>query len=173
MGDRVPLVVGVLAIVAVVAWLVIRDHGDTDVPSAPAHQTTPAKVTTPTPTTPPNLRTTPSLPADTTPSQPADTPTANDVFETEPRDDAWAAKTEAELAQRLAKIRGGKIDKPECHQTQCRVVIAGNEQDVGASVADLEGSRGLHGYAKGVLLTSPERNANGDVSLRVFVQFAR
>jgi hypothetical protein len=172
MGDRTPIVVGILAIAGVVAWLLVSG-GDPDAPKAnappsgPSAHTTPAKTAV---TEPPSLPAKPALAPEAVPAA----PTANEVFETESRDDAWAKTTEAELAKRWKKIRGAAVESTECHASQCRVIVTGSEQDVGKTVADLEGSRGLHGFAdKGVHLTAPEINADGTVALKIFVRFDR
>lgn len=173
MGSRAPFVVGILAIAAVVAWLVLRGEdaqptNPTPGPAGSADLTNPGKVATPQP----SLPTEPGKPPELQPGLPP-VPTADETFQEESRDDTWAKKTEGELAERWKKIRAGKLESTECRQTQCRMTIVGSEQDVGTAVADLEGPRGLHGYAKGVLLTGPQRNADGSISLRVFVNFER
>lgn len=91
----------------------------------------------------------------------------------EPRDDAWAQATEAELRQRFQRIRGAKLAATECHETQCEVTVAGSAADVGKTIADLEGDRGLHGYADTVRLTPPAKRPDGTVVLRVIVSFRR
>ena len=171
MGDRAPYVVGLLAIAGFVAWLVVRDD-DTPAPdaapargsadltrpkskvAAPAEPSLPAPSTTPAPSLPP-------------------APTADDAFSEESRDDAWADQTEAELAKRWTNVRGAKLERTECRQSQCRLLVTGSQDDVATAIADLEGPRGLHGFARGVHLTSPETRADGTVALRVFVRFER
>jgi len=173
MGDRAPFVVGVLAIVAVVAWLVLR--GDSTPPSNPTPATNKsdapgaagrAKIAAPEG---------PSLGSATRPELPPlpASPTADQVFADEDRDDAWAPKAEAELAKRWKQIRAGKLESTECRQTQCRLVITGSQDDVATAIADLEGPRGLHGYAQNVLLTSPSKNADGTIALRIYARFDR
>ena len=168
MGDRVPFVVGLLAIVAVVAVLILRGETaqpTTKPPPAPIPQTTPA----PPPPQLPQPTTEPQLPADTAPPP---GPTTDETFAKETRDTAWATSTEAEIKKRWTQIRGGKLEALECRQTQCRLVVVGSETDVATSVADLEGPRGMHGFAENVLLSGPQKN--GDViSLRIFVRFDR
>jgi hypothetical protein len=177
MGDRAPYVVGILAIAGFVVWLVVRGddtpaqkpppaRGSADLTASPR-----ARIAAPeAPALPPagaGTGPTPALP----PVPPA--PTADEVFAEEPRDDAWAAKTEAELAKRWKKIRAGKLESTECRQTQCRLLVTGAQTDVATAIADLEGPRGLHGFARGVHLTSPETRGDGTVALRVFVRFDR
>jgi len=108
----------------------------------------------------------PSLPAP--PRQSADA-----TFTAQARDVEWAPSTETELRRRFTKIRGAKLEDAECRQSQCRLVIAGNEGDVGRTIADLESNRGLHGFAANVLLTTPERKSDGTLVLRAFAMFER
>lgn len=167
MGDRTPFVVGLLAIAAVVAWLVLRESDTPE--SKPASPAGSAALTArPTPE--------PSLPKPTGPTPAPElvpqAPTAEDVFSEEPRDDAWAVKTEAELAKRWKQIRGGTVESIECRRTRCRVLLVGPQNDIAAALADLEGPRGLHGYAQNVHLTAPQQRAD-DIALRIFVRFER
>ena len=171
MGDRVPFVVGLLAIVAIVAVLVLR--GETAQPPAkpaPAPATATGTATRPAPPslpTPPQPR--PELPTSVVP--PAQT--ADETFSEETREAAWAAATEAQITERWKQVRGGKLESLECRQTQCRLVVKGSEDDVATSVADLEGPRGMHGFAQSVMLTNPLKHDDGTISLRVFVRFDR
>jgi type IV secretory pathway VirB10-like protein len=161
-NDRTPFVVGLLAIVAVVAWLILR--GDTAQPSnpspTPSAAPTPPKQPAPAP---------PSLPA---PPTPTPTPSAEDTFVAQPRDDAWAKQTEAELAKRWKQIRGGTLESTECRKVECRLVVTGTQDAVAQAVADLEGPRGLHGFAENVLLSNPTV-AGDTVTLRIYARFAR
>ena len=97
---------------------------------------------------------------------------AQAVFEAEPRDNEWAGDAEGEIKKRL-KLRAGTLEAAECRQSQCRLVIAGSETDVGKAIADLEGHRGLHGYAKNVLLTKPDTRSDGTIVLRAYALFDR
>jgi len=108
----------------------------------------------------------PSLP--TPPKQSADA-----TFTAQVRDVEWAPSTETELQRRFTKIRGAKLQDAECRQSQCRLVIAGSEGDIGRTIADLESNRGLHGFATNVLLTTPERKSDGTLVLRAFAMFER
>jgi type IV secretory pathway VirB10-like protein len=160
-NDRTPFVVGLLAIVAVVAWLFLR--GETAQQPAPP----PAPVTTPSP---------PKQPPPTPPALPAPAPqppSAEDTFVEQPRDDAWAKQTEAELAKRWKQIRGGALESTECRKAECRLIVTGTQDAVGQAVADLEGPRGLHGFAENVLLSNPTVAGDGTVTLRIYVRFAR
>jgi len=171
MGDRTPFVVGILAIVAVVAWLLLRgESAQTPNPTPKAGSTqltgSAAKSAPEGPSLLANPTGTPALP-------PSQGPTAEDTFSEETRDDSWAVKTEAEITKRWKQIRGGKLETTECRQTQCKLVVSGPEQDVATSVADLEGPRGLHGFAENVLLTAPTKAADGTITLRVYAKFDR
>ena len=94
------------------------------------------------------------------------------VFEAEQRDNDWAPDTEGQIKQRL-KLRAGTVESIECRQSQCRLSIGGNETEVGKAIADLEGHRGLHGYAKNVLLTAPEKKPDGTITLHAYALFDR
>jgi hypothetical protein len=95
------------------------------------------------------------------------------TFEAEPRDTDWAPATERALARRFDKLRGAKLEQAECRASQCRVVIAGSQGDVGQTIADLEGHRGLHGFAKNVVLAAPSKRADGTIELGMYVVFDR
>jgi hypothetical protein len=99
---------------------------------------------------------------------------ANDSFEDEQRDNDWAPPVETELKERFQKMRGGaKLDNAECRQSRCRLTIVGSEGDMAQTIADLEGPRGLHGYAKHVLLTAPVQKPDGTIELRAIASFDR
>ena len=170
MGDRTPFVVGLLAIVAIVAWLILRGDSAQDAPkpTPPAATRDSAAIRAPE---------RPALGGDTArpnlPALPAGGPTAEDTFSEEDRDAAWAPKTETEIAKRWKQVRGGKLESTECRRTQCRLVVAGTEADVAAAIADLEGPRGLHGFAESVLLTNPAKSSDGTITLRIYATFAR
>ena len=167
MGDRAPFVVGILAIVAVVAWLVLRGDGAQPTPNATPSPVARGSAAINAPA-PPSLAPRPELP-----SPPAPGPTAEDTFSEEDRDTAWASKTETEIAKRWQQVRGGKLESSECRKTQCRLVLAGTEIDIANAIADLEGPRGLHGFAENVLLTNPSKNADGTITLRIYAKFDR
>src|SRR5215210_1183277 len=171
MGSRALTTVGILAIAGVVVWLVYRD-GSKPAPNAPPRTGSSALTTGPKAAAPeaPSLPSQPSGPA--LPELPP-APTADDTFSEEPRDTAWASKTEAELQKRWKTIRGGKLETTECHTSYCKVVVTGPEQDLAMAIADLEGPRGLHGFAENVLLTAPSKNADNTITLRVYARFDR
>ncbi len=99
--------------------------------------------------------------------------TAEASFDGESRDAAWASETEGTIARKFEKVRGAKLEKAECKQTQCKLTIVGSEGDVAQAIADLESARGLHGFAKNVLLTAPEKQSDGTLQLRAFAVFER
>ncbi|MEO8701077.1 MAG: hypothetical protein ABI867_13595 [Kofleriaceae bacterium] len=100
-------------------------------------------------------------------------PSADATFVAEPRDDVWAPRAEAELRERFKQVRGAKLQETECHQTLCKLVLAGSTGDVQQAIADLEGHRGLHGYAKNILLTAPDKQSDGTLVLRAYAMFDR
>lgn len=177
MRARAPYVVGLLAIAAVVAWLVLRDDGESTSNAPPrtgsgALTKSGAKSAPESPALPGGSGSGLAPSGPELPAQPP-VPTAEDTFADEDRDEAWAAKTEPELKKRWKNIRGGKLESVECRKTQCKLVVTGPEQDLAMAVADLEGPRGLHGFAENVLLTAPTQNADGTIVLRVFARFDR
>jgi hypothetical protein len=123
----------------------------------------------------------PSLPADAAIAEiapPAAAPTDAAIaplvaFDAQPRDPAWAAKTEREIEQRFTKVRGGTLEATECRQSACRLTITGSEGDVGQTIADLESPRGMHGYARSITLTAPEKRPDGTLVLRAIANFER
>jgi hypothetical protein len=96
-----------------------------------------------------------------------------DEFSRETRDATWAPATEAELKARWKKIRGGTLESVECRQSQCKVAVSGSTDEVSTTIAELEGSHGLHGYAQNVLLSGPETKADGSITLRIVIRFER
>ncbi len=111
-------------------------------------------------------------PRPTLPDQGSGKP-AEATFESEARDVGWAADTESTIQQRFEKVRGAKLSGTECRQTQCKLTIVGSEGDVAQTIADLESHRGLHGYAKNILLTAPAKKPDGTLELRAFAIFER
>ena len=100
-------------------------------------------------------------------------PSPAQIYASENRDDAWATQTEAEIRRRFQTIRGAKLDAADCRATRCSITVSGSEAEVGTTIADLEGDRGLHGYAENVLLTVPEKRPNGSIVLRAIASFRR
>lgn len=98
---------------------------------------------------------------------------ADQKFDAEQRDGGWASEVESGIKQRFEKVRGGKLEAAECRQTQCKLTIIGSEGELAQTIADLEGARGLHGYAKNILLTAPAKKPDGSIELRAFAIFER
>jgi hypothetical protein len=132
---------------------------------------------TPTPTAGSSELTSPKVPI-AAPQQPqlgsvAPQTSADATFTAEQRDGDWAEPTELGIRERFKRVRGAKLEATECRQSQCRLVLAGSTGDLQQAIADLEGSRGLHGFAKNVLLTAPEKKADGTLVMRAFATFDR
>lgn len=139
--------------------------GSAAAPSPVAVDPTPAKVEAPK---------APELPKPALPPRPAGSKSAAETsFQQQARDDDWAPTAEKEIHRRFQNVRGAKLEGTECRQSQCRLTIEGTQGDVSRTIADLEGSRGLHGYAKNILLTAPEKKADGTMVLRAFATFDR
>lgn len=172
MPSRWPIVVGIAVIAGGIAWFAVRDdEGEKSAmpisPKSPgsADLTAPSRVVSA--PTPPQL---PSL----DPKHPAlPRLTAAEAFAAQPRDDDWAPSTENEIRKRFKQVRGAKLSELDCRQSQCRIVVAGTQADVSRTIADLEGDRGLHGFAQNLLLTAPERKPDGTLVLRAFAMFER
>jgi hypothetical protein len=107
------------------------------------------------------------------PELPGQQPTGDSKFEAETRDGDWAEETENTIQKRFEKVRGGKLEAAECRQSQCKLTISGSEGDVAKTIADLEGPRGLHGFAKNILLTAPSKKPDGTIELRAYAIFDR
>jgi hypothetical protein len=106
------------------------------------------------------------------PALPA-TPTPRDVYATQTRDGEWAPATEANLRKRFAKIRGGKLSALDCRESVCELVVAGSKTEVGQTIADLEGARGIHDISTGQFLTAPQPQPDGSIVLRIYASFER
>lgn len=122
----------------------------------------------------------PKLPEDAAVEVPAlpalDAPAPGDAvadFDRQTRDPAWAPRTEKTVRERFTKVRGGKLQSIECRESACRLEIAGSEGDIGQAIADLESPRGMHGFAKNIILSAPERKPDGSVVLRATATFER
>lgn len=177
MASRLGIVVGIGVISGALAvWLVARHRGsettsdgtsdfDTGSAGPSAGRDGGAQIAAP-PT--PDLDTArgahPALPATPTPAQ---------EFASQTRDADWASPTETEIKKRWQQIRGGALEDVECHQSQCKLTIVGSQRDVGRSIADLEGAHGLHGFAKSLYLSGPEKKPDGTIVLRAYASFER
>lgn len=174
MSGRWPFIVGITTIVAVVAC---RDKTAAPKPrsSEGSGNLTPtgrAAISAPPGPALGSGRPRPALPPAPAESA-APAPTASRVFEAETRDARWAPTAEAEIARRFKKLRGGALESTECRHSQCRITVAGTEAEVAQTITELEGSRGLHGFAASVMLTAPERKPDGTIVLRAFARFDR
>jgi hypothetical protein len=109
---------------------------------------------------------------DASPPQPT-LSAAENKFLTETRDDEWAPQTETKIRKRFENIRGAHVEAMECRERQCKIVLAGSEGDIGQTIADLEGHRGLHGFAKNVVLTAPTKQDDGSIELAIYAVFER
>lgn len=175
MPIRWPIFVGIAAIAGGVAWFALREGDPSANRTQGSSELTPSKVPSRTPIAAPqqpSLGIDASIGSDGRPVLPP--PLGIEAeFASQSRDDDWAPATETELKQRFKKIRGAKLQETECHQSSCRFVVAGSEADVSQTIADLESDRGLHSFAKNVLLTLPERKPDGSLVLRAFLLFDR
>ncbi|MCW5806253.1 MAG: hypothetical protein KIT31_28060 [Deltaproteobacteria bacterium] len=168
MRRRWPVLVGIPALSAALA-AACRQPSDS-APSREPEPTPAARVAAPAQ---------PELPGSAAPVPPPKLPPpppsrpAAETFAEETRDPTWAAPTEAALAQRLAKVRGGKIAGTECRHSQCQITLAGTPGEIKKSIADLESHRGLHGFARTLVLTAPEKKPNGSLLLRAYAVFER
>jgi len=129
----------------------------------------------PDPVAPPAAKPSPTVAAPPRPvlEPPKPSKAANEEFENEPRDGEWAAAIETGIKSRFEKVRGGKLEVAECRKSRCRLTITGSEGDLAQTISDLEGPRGLHGYAKNVLLTAPIQKSDGSIELRAIAVFDR
>lgn len=167
---RLVVVVAIGVIGAVVVWWLARateTPAPTSASGAEHARTGSAAVTAP---APPVLADAqrgsgePALPA---------TPTPRDLYAAQTRDDEWATTTEGTLRKRFAKIRGGTLSALACHETVCELVIAGTKREVGQTIADLEGARGIHDISTGQFLTAPEARPDGSIVLKIYASFER
>lgn len=97
-------------------------------------------------------------------------PTApGEKFAAEHVDETWKSREEAELRGKLAHIHGGP-PQLECRSTTCLVTVTASEADLRAAITDLGQ---LHDLARSMVLTAPEKQADGRLALRAYVQFDR
>ncbi|MBA3538704.1 MAG: hypothetical protein H0T79_03685 [Deltaproteobacteria bacterium] len=94
-----------------------------------------------------------------------------EAFASEPRDPAWATRTEGAIRDRLTSL-GTKLET-ECHQTRCKLVLDGGNAEVSKALARIESANGLVGFASSIVLTAPEQRADGTMVLRAFAIFER
>jgi hypothetical protein len=99
-------------------------------------------------------------------------PSHRDVFAAQTRDPAWSTSTEDDLKAMVGKLKLTTVESVECHTDQCELTLVGPAGDVDATVAKLEGPKGLPKLAKSMLLGGPERNGD-TLTLRVYAMFER
>lgn len=184
MSARWLLVVAGVAIAGGIAWLLIRSgrgptiSADRDAGVSQRGVADAARTATPTPP-PPSLvegdAAAPSVQPALPDSSPVDAneflPLGADVWDLEPRDDAWAMRKERELDARLSRIdqRPGRV---ECRTNQCRLTFTGSEEGLSNTMAVLESTKGLQDVAQ-YQLFSLVRNSGGTMELRVYASFTR
>ena len=152
------------SIVVVVGLVGCRDGSTPSVP-APALESAkiePKPAITPRSTT---ITPRPSLPIDV-PTAPGVSLTVQQTFDQEPIDRFWRANTESKIKQRMPTA-----SDVECHQTLCRITVIGNEHDLATAVDAMESERSLRGIARSILLTAPDRRADGTLALRAYASF--
>lgn len=101
-------------------------------------------------------------------------PTPAQIYASESRDLDWGPRTEKEIEQRLAHLKGGSLETTECRVTQCQIAIASADTDaLRIAIGELEAQRGLAGLATSMILSAPEKRADGSLLLRAYVSFER
>ena len=75
--------------------------------------------------------------------------------------------------RRTGYFGGTATLQTECHQTQCKLVLDGDQKSVGKAIATMESTEGLQGFASTIFLTAPEQRTDGTITLRAFATFAR
>ena len=97
-------------------------------------------------------------------------PTApGERFAAERVDETWRSREETELRGKLAHLHGGP-PQLECRSTTCLVTVTASEAELRAAITDLGQ---LHGLARAMVLTAPEKQPDGRLALRAYVQFDR
>src|SRR5207249_1510981 len=87
-------------------------------------------------------------------------------FDAEPIDRFWKTNTEAEIRRRVPTANA-----IECHQTLCRITLAGTETDVAAQSEQHGAERSLQGIVGSIVLTAPAKRADGTLELRAYARF--
>ena len=118
-------------------------------PATPGSAAAPAHVAA-RPAAAPQAPQAPALPVFGTGGDGSGTPA--DRFSAEEVDASWKARTESDLHARYAKMHHPPAET-ECRTDMCRLTITGSEQDLAASVDELQG---LHDTAQSLMLTRPE-----------------
>lgn len=108
-----------------------------------------------------------------------------EAFESEPRDDEWAARREAEVSARAdqmiaAAAADGSSREPveagavECRSRTCRMTLRSTDPAALARALERIGDdRTLHGTAERMMVESLERGAGGPTRVRITLKFAR
>ena len=175
-GSRVPIVVGILAIAGGIAWFALRgDQGSNDLTVAASGSSTGSGKAAISAPEGPSLRTGSNafeapLLVDGAPA--IDAPSHRDVFVAQPRDPRWSRRMEDDLRTIVARLKLTTVESVECHTDQCELTLAGPADAVEASVAQLEGAKGLPRVASSLLLGGPERTGD-KLTLRVYALFDR
>lgn len=181
-GSRAPIVVGILAIAGGITWFALRERGSEESltaggtgGSAGNSKSGKAAISAP---EGPSLGGSGANAFDQTPrpalpdAQSIDAPSHRDVFTAQPRDPRWAPRTEDELEDRVRTLTLTSVQAVECRTDQCELLLAGPSADIEATIAKLEGPKGLTTLAKSMLLGGPERNGD-QLTLRVYALFER
>lgn len=176
-----PIVVAIVAIGGG-AWWWLRRTSEPPPPPPPSAgaQSAPAVATGADPQVKPEVspappsterdRPRPALPDKPPPSLPADA-TADQKFDAEPIDRAWASTTQIALAERLKTV--SNVKGTECHTLQCRIVVVGTQREIGKSIELLTSDRALHSFARTITLTAPQKRDDTTIELHAFAQFDR
>lgn len=101
-----------------------------------------------------------------------DAPSQHDLFTAQARDAAWANETSRDIKALVGKLKLTTVEGVECRTDQCELTLVGPAEDVDATIAKLEGPKGLPKLAKSMLLSGPERDGD-KLTLRVYAMFDR
>ena len=142
-----------------VALLGCRDHATPKPQPAPAEAVAPGRARSA-----PGAR--PELPPPAPAGHAPEPAAIADRFAAEAVDPAWKATTEAAIRRRVPNANA-----IECRRTLCQITLVGNERDLASAMDQLETERSLRGIAQSVLLTAPDRHADGTVALHAYAQF--
>ncbi|HUJ58520.1 MAG TPA: hypothetical protein VLX92_08510 [Kofleriaceae bacterium] len=94
--------------------------------------------------------------------------TTQQRFAAEPVDPRWAQDTERDVHQRLQAVP--LAPEVECRSTQCRITVVGSDAQLAHLLDQLAP---LHAIAKTILLTAPEKLADGRTALHAYARFER
>lgn len=182
MAPRALVIVAIAAIAGGIAWFELRGgHGETAPETAHEPPKQPGSAVTmglaPTPPIAITQRTPdkPQLPDQPRPMLPdGGVPTLAQLYASEPRDLDWGPRTEKEIERRLAHLNGASLETTECHVSQCEITLSStDEHGLQIAISGLEAQKGLAGLATTMMLTAPQKRADGSLLLRAFVSFER